>query len=206
APVALSVIDLTAAADEDEAMRLLWREGARPFDLARDWMIRPCLMRLGPRDHLLLVTVHHIAFDTWSQIILHRELAELYTAYTSGREPRLPALEVQYADFASWQRERLRDQSLEPRIAYWTERLGAQPPAPELPTDRPRPPVETFAGSRLRVRLDPPLVTRLEALSRERGVTLFMTMLAIFQALLHRHTGQDDLTIGTPVGGRPRPE
>ncbi|MCP4662254.1 MAG: non-ribosomal peptide synthetase, partial [bacterium] len=92
APPPLAVIDLTAVANRDEAERLLWREGARPFDLARDWIIRACLLRLGPRDDLLLVTVHHVAFDTWSQIILHRELAALYTAFTSGREPVLPAL------------------------------------------------------------------------------------------------------------------
>ncbi|MCP4660644.1 MAG: AMP-binding protein, partial [bacterium] len=141
-----------------------------------------------------------------SQIVLLRELTESYRALTSGREPRLPALEVQYADFAVWQRERLRDEALERQIGYWTERLGSQPPAPELPTDRPRPPVETFAGDRLHLRIEPALTARLETLSRERGTTLYMTMLAIFQTLLHRITGQDDLSTGTPVGGRTRPE
>ncbi|MCP4657707.1 MAG: SDR family NAD(P)-dependent oxidoreductase, partial [bacterium] len=206
APLPLAVVDLTAAGGEEEAIRLLWRESGRPFDLARERVIRACLLRLAPREHLLAVTVHHIVFDVWSQIVLLRELTENYLASTSGRKPRLPALEVQYADFAVWQRERLRDEVLERQIAYWTERLGAQPPAPALSTDRPRPPVESFAGGRLPVAIEPDLAARLETLSRERAATLFMTMVAIFQALLHRLTGQDDLTLGTPVGGRTRPE
>ncbi|MCP4656308.1 MAG: AMP-binding protein, partial [bacterium] len=206
APLALAVVDLTVAGGEQEAVRLLWRESGRPFDLAREWMIRACVLRLAAREHLLLVTVHHIVFDNWSQIVLHRELAEVYRALTSGRKPRLPALEVQYADFAAWQREQLRDQALERQIAYWTERLGSPPPAPALPTDRPRPPVETFAGKRLQVRVEPGLTARLETLGRKRGTTPFMTVLAIFQTLVHRLTGQDDLTTGTPVGGRTRPE
>ncbi|MCP4656815.1 MAG: SDR family NAD(P)-dependent oxidoreductase, partial [bacterium] len=111
APRALTVVDLTAAGGDEEAMRLLWRESSRPFDLAREWMIRACVVRLAPREHLLLMTVHHIAFDAWSQVILHRELTETYRALTSGRKPPLPALEVQYADFAAWQRERLRGQA-----------------------------------------------------------------------------------------------
>ncbi|MCP4655421.1 MAG: AMP-binding protein, partial [bacterium] len=207
-PAAFSLVDCRAGG-EREAWGLLRREAARPFDLKRDPMLRAVLLRLAdaPDLHLLLVVMHHIAADFWSQVVFLRELSELYTAFRAERAPRLPELAVQYPDFAAWQRDRLRGEVLEQQIDYWREQLGGgEPPLAELPTDRPRPPVETFAGARHWFELEPELRAGIEVLSREQGATLFMTMLAAFQTLLYRYTGQAGLTIGSPVAGRTRPE
>ncbi|MCP4653919.1 MAG: AMP-binding protein, partial [bacterium] len=208
---AFSLVDCRGAGGEREAWRLLRREAARPFDLKRDPLLRAVLVRLADTpsrcEHLLLVVVHHIACDFWSQVVFLRELSELYTAVRAERAPRLPELAVQYADFSAWQRGWLRGEVLEEQITWWREQLGGgEPPLVELPTDRPRPPVETFAGARRWFELGPQLRTEIGALSHEQGTTLFMTMLAVFQTLLFRYTGQTALTIGSPVAGRTRPE
>jgi amino acid adenylation domain-containing protein len=207
--VELEVIDLRAwpeAEREAEAHRVLDREARRPFDLCRDVMLRATLLRLGPEEHVLLLVTHHIASDDWSIGVLFREFAAFYTAFTTAGAVSLPALPIQYADYALWQRQWLHGERLETRLAYWTQRLAGTPPVLELPTDRPRPRVQTYRGARHAVALSPALTKALKAVSRQAGVTLFMTLLAAFQTLLHRYTRQDDLVVGSPMAGRIRPE
>jgi amino acid adenylation domain-containing protein len=208
-PVELAVIDLRAwpeAEREAEAHRVLDREARRPFDLSRDVMLRATLLRLGTEEHVLLLVTHQIASDDWSTGVLHREFAALYTAFTTGGTASLPDLPVQYADYALWQRQWLQGGRLETPLAYWAQQLAGAPPVLELPTDRPRPPVQTCRGARHALALAPAVTEALKAVSRQEGVTLFMTLLAAFQTLLHRYTRQDDFVVGSPMAGRIRPE
>ncbi len=209
APHPLPRVDLTAlpgAAREAEALRLAREEARRPFDLVRGPLLRTALIDLGGEDRLLLVNMHHIISDGWSLGVFVREMGALYQALAAGRPSPLPELPIQYADFAVWQRRWLAGEVLERHLAHWRERLGGELPVLELPVDRPRGAVESFAGARWPVRLAPELARRLGALGRERSATLFMVVLAAFDALLHRYTGQEDLTVGTPIAGRSRPE
>ena len=208
-PVNLSTVDLRAWPDADreaELQRRLREEARRPFILGRDLMVRAALFRLGEGDHVLLLVMHHIASDGWSMGGFFRELTALYAALARGRPPALPELPIQYADYAVWQREWLQGEELETQLAYWRRQLAGNPPALELPTDRPRPSVQSLAGARRRVVLPRPLADALAALSRREGATLFMTLLAAFAALLHRYTGQDDIVVGSPIAGRTRTE
>jgi amino acid adenylation domain-containing protein len=175
-------------------------EALRPFDLARGPILRTRLLRLAPEEHVLLLTVHHIAADLWAAGILVREVAAIY----SGE--RLPELPIQYADFAAWQRQWLDGAELERQLAFWRRELAGAPPALELPTDRPRPPVESFRGAGLPWSVDRELSRSLQGLGRARGATLFMTVIAALGILLSRWTGQDDLMLGSPIANRPRPE
>ncbi len=150
--------------------------------------------------------MHHIASDGWSMGILVREVTALYAAFAAGRPSPLPELPVQYADFAVWQRSWLHGEVLESEIAFWRRQLAGLPPLLELPTDRPRPAVQSFRGAARPVRLPAGLTRQVEALGRREGATLFMVLLAGFQALLARYSGQDDLAVGTPVAGRNRVE
>ncbi|HET7233067.1 MAG TPA: amino acid adenylation domain-containing protein [Longimicrobium sp.] len=181
-------------------------EAARPFDLTAGPLFRAVLLRLGDDEHVLLVTMHHIVTDGSSTEILFGELAGAYAAYADGREPALPALPVQYADHAVWQRERLGGESLEREMNYWRERLSGAPELLPLPTDRPRPAVQTFRGSQVPVNIPVELAERLQALGRAEGATLYMVLLAAFQALLARYGGSGDVVTGTPVAGRGRRE
>ena len=209
APVPLPVIDLAGlprSARDEERARFLQRERDRPFDLSRGPLFRIRLLSLGEQEHVLLLTIHHIASDGWSMGVLVRELGALYRAF-SRREPSpLPELAIQYADFAAWQRSWLTGDVLDGLIAAWRTRLAGAPAALELPTDRPRPPVQTFRGGVSPFRLGKEETATLRALARREGATLFMVALAGFQALLHRHSGQDDLVTGTPIAGRSRAE
>ncbi len=208
-PFILPVIDLTALppdAREHEAQALAHVEARVPFDLTRGELLRAKLLRLDAEDHLLLFTMHHIISDGWSMGVLIRELAELYKAFAVGEESTLQELPLQYADYALWQREWLKGEVLETQLAYWRERLKNMPPALELPSDRTRPKVQTFEGATLEVRLPKQLTEDLKALSRREGATLFMTLLAAFQTLLHRYTGQHDIATGTPIANRQRRE
>ena len=174
----------------------------RPFDLAADPMLRATLFRLAPDEHVLLLVLHHIAADGWSLQILNRELAALYTAHASGRLPTLPPLAIQYADYAGWQRQQLDGERLAAQVAYWTRQLRGAPPALALLTDRPRPPWLASPGARRTGSIAPALTGALRALGQREGVTLFMVLLAAFQTLLHRHSGQDDIVVGSPTAGR----
>jgi amino acid adenylation domain-containing protein len=196
---------LPATAQEGELARRTAAEAARPFDLARGPLLHAVLLRRGPESHRLLLTVHHIAADAWSLGLLIRELGELYAAGVEARPSPLPELSVHYADYAVWQRERLRGDRLEELLRYWRERLTPRPPALELPTDRPRPPVRSPRGARRPVRFDAAAVGAMRRLGGATGATLFMAVLAVFQAVLARHAGQDDVAVGTAVADRPDP-
>ncbi|HEX9669920.1 MAG TPA: amino acid adenylation domain-containing protein, partial [Thermoanaerobaculia bacterium] len=178
----------------------------RGFDLARGPLVRAALVRLGREDHVLLLALHHIVTDGWSMGVLLREVAVLYRAFAARQPSPLPPLGVQYADFAAWQREWLTGETLATQLAYWREALAGAPAVLELPADRPRPAVQTFRGGTLPFRLPPELTAALHALARRQGVTLFMTLLAGVQALLHRLTGREDLLLGSPIANRNRAE
>ena len=208
APVTLSQVDvsrLEVAEQEAAVQRLAQQEAVEPFDLGRGPLLRVKLLRLGATEHVMLVTMHHIVSDGWSMGVFVNEVAALYRAFSEGEESPLEELEVQYADFALWQREWLQGEALDTQLRYWREKLrGAA--ILELPTDRPRPAVPTHRGASHSFELSAELGEGLKALSRREGATLFMTLLAGFQALLARYTGQMDVVVGTVVAGRTRRE
>ncbi len=186
------------------AQRFMAQEGQRPFDLAHGPLVRVVLLRLSDHEHILMLTMHHIVSDGWSMAVLYRELAALYEAFSHGLPSPLADLPIQYADYAVWQREWLQGHALEQQLSYWKRQLAGAPAALELPTDRPRPPVQTFRGARQHLSLPPTVSEPLNAVSRREGVTLYMTLLAAFNVLLHRYTGQSDIVIGSPIAGRTR--
>jgi amino acid adenylation domain-containing protein len=209
APVALHVLDLRGVPEvrrEAEAERLAAAEAVRPFDLARGPLLRSTLLRLADDDHVLCFTLHHIVSDGWSRGVLVREVSALYAAFARGEEPRLPELPVQYADFAVWQRAWLSGETLAEEIGYWRERLAGAPPLLEIATDRPRAVGQSPRAADHPFRLAPGSAQGLRALSRRSGATLFMTLLAGWQALLARYADQDDVVVGTPIAGRTRRE
>jgi hypothetical protein len=205
--IALEVEELggLGAERKAEARRRAQAEAAAPFDLARGPLIRVRLLRLAEREHWLLLTLHHIITDGWSSGVLVRELTELYGTRSRGEMPALPRLPVQYADYAVWQREWLQGEVLEQQLAYWKPALAGLPVL-ELPTDRPRPAVASFRGGRTSFEIDAQLTRKLKELGRTERATLFMVLLAAFQVLLYRYSGQEDIAVGTPIAGRVRPE
>ncbi len=199
----LPIVDLTHLPEderEEEARRLGNQDAQQPFDLSQAPLWRARLLRLSETDHVLLFTAHHIVTDAWSLTVLVKEMIELYKGST------LPELPIQYADYAVWQREWLQDEVLERQLEYWKKNLDGVPVLLELPTDRVRPPVQTFAGARFFLQLDKELSEALVELSRRHGVTLFMTLLAAFKVLLHRYSRQSDIVVGSPVANRKRAE
>ncbi|HYW05316.1 MAG TPA: amino acid adenylation domain-containing protein, partial [Longimicrobium sp.] len=188
--------------DADAARRRVLEEAARPFDLERGPLFRARLFRVGPEEHVLLLAQHHIVSDGWSHGVLLRELTALYAAFTRGEPSPLPELPVQYADHAAWQRAYLSGPVLDKQLAWWKARLAGAPAVLELPTDRARPAARSNRGSYERFHLPPTLAGALRELSRREGVTLFMTLLAAWQALLGKYSGQEDLVVGAPVAGR----
>ncbi|MDT5268376.1 MAG: hypothetical protein QOH49_562 [Acidobacteriota bacterium] len=208
-PIAVPVLNLAGLTHDDreaEFERLAAEEAQKGFDLSRGPLLRATLLRLSTEEHALLFTMHHIVSDGWSIGVLVKEMAAVYTAYTRGDSSPLPELTLQYADYAVWQREWLRGEVLEEQLAYWREHLEPLPPALELPTDRPRPELLSHRGETLNVDFPAELTGKLKELSRREGVTLYMTLLAAFQALLHRHTGRDDIAVGSPIANRQRSE
>ena len=206
---ALSVVDLRGLPETERGARVLslaTKEARQTFDLARSPLLRSTLMRLSEEDHVLLLVTHHIACDGWSIGVLFRELATLYTAFTTGEAIPIAPLPIQYADFARWQRQWLQGEVLEEQLSYWKQRLAGAPAVLELPTDRSRPAVQTFKGARQSIVLPKGLSESLKALSQREGVTLFMTLLAAFKTLLYRYTGQEDIVVGSPMAGRNRAE
>jgi amino acid adenylation domain-containing protein len=188
------------------ASRAKRAEAACPFDLAGGPLIRATLLRLAQQEHVLLVTLHHIVADGWSLGVLVSEFNALYEAFREGRPSPLPELAVQYPDFAYWQRQWLTGEVLEEQLAYWRGRLAAPLPLLQLPTDRARPAVQSFQGAVQRRLLGVGLLEAARQLNGREGVTLFMTLLAAFQALLHRYSGQNDIIVGSPIANRNRPE
>ncbi|NBD14559.1 condensation domain-containing protein, partial [Corallococcus silvisoli] len=205
----LTVVDLTTVPDadrRDEAQRLAAAEARRPFQLATGPLLRTTLVRLGGEEHLLLVTMHHIVSDGWSMGVLVRELIALYAAFHEGQEPGLAPLPVQYADFATWQRQWLQGETLDAQIEYWKQQLSGAPAALELPTDHRRPPVQSHRGAKVDVRVSARVSDALKALAQREGATPFMALLAAFQVLLSRYSAQDDISVGSPIAGRTQAE
>jgi hypothetical protein len=191
---------------EKETRRLLKEEARRPFDLSKDAMMRATLLRLEAQEHILLLVMYHIASDGWSIDILFRELAMLYEGFLNGEAVSLPPLPIQYTDYAHWQRHWLQGEVLESQLSYWKQALDGDLPVLELPTDHPRSAIQTFRGERRPLFLSNILADGLRRLSRQEGVTLFMTLLAAFQTLLHRYTSLDDIIVGCPIANRNRLE
>jgi amino acid adenylation domain-containing protein len=200
-PVRLTIQEVGPESDE-ALQRLLEEEIRKPFDLNEVPLLRVTLLRVTRNEHVLLLVVHHIIADGWSMGVLLRELVSLYESRRRGEQSDLPELQVQYVDYAQWQRERLSGEKLAEQERYWKEQLADAPPILELPTDRVRPTVQTFSGGRESLKLSATLSERLKAVSRHTDVTPFMVLLAAFKILLSRQTGQDDIVVGTPTAGR----
>ena len=206
-PFELPVRDLSGLADrEEQARRLALEEARRPMDLERGPLFRAQLLRLAEDDHVLLVLIHHIVFDGWSRRILAVELWALYEAFSANRPSPLPELALQYGDFAVWQQKLLAGDKIRKQLDYWKKQLDGAPATLELPTDRTRPAIASFRGARKSIFLPKSLVNQLRDLCGAEGVTLFMTLVAAFNVLLLRYTGQEDIVIGTPIAGRNRVE
>ncbi|MBW4632890.1 MAG: amino acid adenylation domain-containing protein [Iphinoe sp. HA4291-MV1] len=212
----LPVVDLQHLPQQEQSavvQRLASEEAQRPFDLSNGPLLRVSLLRLEEQSHVLLLTMHHIVSDGWSMGVFIHELSALYKAFCGG-EPSLrdatrtglPELPIQYADFADWQREWLSGEVLQTQLDYWKQHLAGAPPLLELPTDRPRPSIQTFRGSNEYFQLNPEVTQKLKTLSQQSGVTLFMTLLAAFATLLSRYSGQEDIVIGSPIANRNRSE
>ena len=199
--------DLRGVEDAEERLRELMVEEAQArFDLARGPLVRGRLIRLAEQEHILLLTQHHIVSDGWSMGVLAQELGALYRAFIQQQPDPLPELAIQYPDYAAWQREWLRGERLEQQSEYWREELAEAPVLLELPTDRPRPEQQSFAGASVAVSMDRELTRALKRLSREQGTTLFMTLLSGWAAVLSRLSGQGEVVIGTPMANRRRQE
>jgi len=201
----IELVDLSELAEDERESRMLEvaaEEARKPFDLTRAPLLRASLVRMGHEEHVLLLTVHHIVSDGWSQGVMVREVGKLYQAFSEGKESPLEELPVQYADFAQWRRNWLTGDVLDQQLAYWRKQLGGDLPVLDLPTDRPRPEVQSFRGATLTTTLPPGLSNALGVVCRREGVTLFMLLLAAFKALLYRYTGQDEIVIGAPIANR----
>jgi len=201
----LPEIDLTAlapAAREATTERLLATEALLPFDLAAGPLFRAALLRLDADRHVLPVTFHHTITDGWSLRLFYEELGEFYGAEIEGGDPGLAALPVQYADFAPWQRERLRGEVLERLLGYWRQRLAGAPALLDLPFDRPRPPVQRYHGISEHLEVEPAVAGALRAFAQGEGATLFMTLSSAYATLLHRYSGEPDMVLGTPTANR----
>jgi amino acid adenylation domain-containing protein/FkbM family methyltransferase len=207
--VRLEVIDLEGMAEEEreeEAKRIVAEDAGEGFDLRQGPLWRAKLVRMGDEEHILTVTMHHIVTDEWSIWVLVREMGLLYDAYTQGRESPLEELKIQYADYAFWQREWLTGEELGRQLNYWTQKLEGVPAIVGLPTDRPRPAVQTHRGARQSFTLNAEVAESLKGLSRREVVTTFMALLAAWQVLLMRYSRQKDIVVGTPIANRNRQE
>jgi amino acid adenylation domain-containing protein/FkbM family methyltransferase len=207
--VKLEVVDLSELEVEEQEARVRdWaaQEAATPFDLSRGPLLRVKLLRLDEREHVALLTMHHIVSDGWSVAVLIKEVGALYSAYSAGQESPLPEPSIQYGDFALWQRAYLQGEVLEKQLAYWRRQLSGAPTLLRLPSDRPRPAVRTFRGGVELLELDQELSEKLRALSQRESVTLFMLLLAVFKLLLLKYSGQQDIVIGADVANRNRAE
>ncbi|HEX8475509.1 MAG TPA: amino acid adenylation domain-containing protein [Pyrinomonadaceae bacterium] len=205
----LPIVDLQDVPEDERmarAQNLTKEEAQRPLSLTSGPLLRVTLLRLSPEEHILLLVIHHIVSDGWSIGVLIRELATLYPAFSAGKSSPLPELDVQYADYAQWQREWLQGEVQEKQLAYWKQKLGGDIPTINLPTDRPYPQVQTFHGATESFILSKSLTESLKALSQREGVTLYMTLLAAFKTLLHRYTQQDEIIVGTDIANRTQPE
>ncbi|WP_248277581.1 non-ribosomal peptide synthetase [Brasilonema sp. UFV-L1] len=208
--VELTLIDLTQEEQKsnqnERVQHLLHQQMQRPFNLTSDLMLRATLLQIDQHEHILLLVMHHIASDGWSMGILWQQLAAVYEAFLKNLPNPLPKLPIQYADFAVWQRQWFLKEQISHQLDYWKTQLADVPTVLELPTDKPRPPVQTYRGAIETLMLPQPLSASLSTLSRQESVTLFMTLLTAFGTLLYRYTGQENILIGSPVAGRNRTE
>ncbi|RYZ33360.1 MAG: non-ribosomal peptide synthetase, partial [Myxococcaceae bacterium] len=206
ATVPFESVDLTGIVDTAERQADLERraltEFRRPFNLEQGPVIRALLMKLGAEDHVLVLHLHHIVSDGWSLGVLVREVTTFYEAFRHGQTPALPELPVQYADYAVWQRNWLQGDVLEAQLGWWKQQLAGASHVLDLPTDKPRPAVATQRGDAVSVRLPRVLSEQVEALAQKEGATPFMVLLAAFQTVLHRYSGQDDVLVGSPIANR----
>jgi amino acid adenylation domain-containing protein len=208
-PIPLDVIDLRQLPEPErdaKAKQLIDEEASLPFDLIRGPLLRVKLLKLKDDEHILLLNIHHIIYDGWSAGVLLHELTTLYDAFSRGQSSPLPELALQYADFAIWQRNWLSGETLEKQLSYWRNKLSGALPVLELPTDRLRPAVQSHRGGGEFLELSETLSAALQSLSNDKGVSLFMTLLAGFKVLLHRYTGQTDICVGMPIANRNRAE
>ena len=205
----LAVVDLChlpEAEQKTQVQQLATEQIQHPFDLLKGPLLRIELVRLKEQKHLLLVTMHHIVGDGWSFSVITRELSIQYLAFSTGKPASLPELAIQYADFTLWQRQQLQGEKLESQLSYWKQQLANAPPLLQLPTDRPRPPVQTYKGARQSFLLPENLAQSLKTITHKAQVTLFMTLLAAFKILLYRYTGQEDIVVGSSIANRNRAE
>src|SRR5581483_8215870 len=207
-PVILPIVDLElhpATEREEWVKQVIRQEAQRPFNLERDPLLRVLLLRLEDQEHVMLLSMHHITSDAWSMGVMTREFSLLYAAFDNKQASPLNYLPVQYADYVHWQREWLQGETLERQIDYWKQQLS-DPVMLELPTDYPRPAIQTYHGSHETLQLPRSVTDGLKALSQKEGVTLFMTLLAAFQVLLARSSNQKEIIVGTPIANRPQEE
>ncbi|WP_121348048.1 non-ribosomal peptide synthase/polyketide synthase [Pseudomonas aeruginosa] len=208
-PLEVAFEDCSGLPEVEQEARLreeAQRESLQPFDLCEGPLLRVRLIRLGEERHVLLLTLHHIVSDGWSMNVLIEEFSRFYSAYATGAEPGLPALPIQYADYALWQRSWLEAGEQERQLEYWRGKLGERHPVLELPTDHPRPAVPSYRGSRYEFSIEPALAEALRGTARRQGLTLFMLLLGGFNILLQRYSGQTDLRVGVPIANRNRAE
>jgi amino acid adenylation domain-containing protein len=205
----IEVIELShlpAPEREKETNRLTAEEAGKPFDLERGPLLRVLLLVHAIDTHILLYTMHHIITDGWSLELFRKELITIYEAYLAGNPSPLPEPSVQYADFALWQREQLQGEALQKQLSYWKNVLSGDIPILELPADRQRPAISSYRGEKQKIEIPESLTVRLVELTRKQGCSMFMIMLAAFNVLLYRYSGQDDILIGTPIANRTKPE
>jgi len=205
----LPVIDLCQVSEAEqkrEVQRLATEQNQRPFDLVQGPLLRSTLLQLSEQEYVLLFTIHHIVGDGWSVGVFIRELSTLYQDFFNKKPPSLPELPIQYADFAVWERQQLQGKKLESQLCYWKQQLNNAPPLLQLPTDRPRPPVQTYRGTKQSFLLPKNLTEALKVVAQKVQATLFMTLLSAFNVLLYRYTGQEDIMLGSPTANRNRVE
>jgi len=206
AQLTLKISRVDCHLSEPEIAKIAIAEASLPFNLSQLPLLRATLLDLSPTSHVLIIIVHHIIADGWSMGILREELSAYYQAIVTGTAPAIAPLPIQYADFTLWQRQYLTEAVLAPQLDYWQHQLADIPPVIELPLDRPRPAVQTFAGGSQSFQLSPEISQQLKAFSGQAGVTLFMTLLSAFGVLMHRYTHQEDIVIGSPIANRNRQE
>lgn len=208
-PFTLSVTDLRELDEnerESETRRRVKEDASKPFDLARGPLMRASLLRMGEQEYVVLLTMHHIISDGWSMEIFLSEMVTLYSSFSLGRPSPLPDLRIQYSDFALWQRRWLRGEVLASHLSYWRRQLADAPPVLRLPTDRVRPTIQSFRGTKQPFAVPTDLVEELDSLSRHQGVTLYMTLLAAFKMLLYHYAAEDDIIVGANIANRNRSE
>jgi amino acid adenylation domain-containing protein len=194
--------DWSETEQEELVKQTITEHSSQPFDLTREPLLRGTLIQLTPQENVILLTMHHIISDGWSWRVFYQELAALYQAFYNNSASPLPEIPIQYADFALWQKQSLDNKTYQSQLAYWKQKLNNLPPILTLPTDNPRPAIQSFRGARASLVLPDTLTNELRFLSQKEGVTLFMLLLAAFKTLLYRYTGEIDLVVGTPIANR----